>query len=150
VEREVFGTWSTYLKLRLAHGTLVLMVPVASAAQVGLRGVISRDEVTKVFDLLGEDEGWMPVLWNQRFKSNREKLVSGDIYRLAEVVRDLSITDRRKSLAAAEGMLDDVLTEARGPDRQAEGLRASAPSVGTETSRASNRIRKVPAGTTSR
>ena len=105
VEREMFGKRSTYFKLRLAHGNLTLMVPVASTEQVGMRGVVSRDEVEKVFDLLREDEGWMPILWNQRFKSNRAKLVSGDIYQVAEVVRDLSISDRRKGLSAAEKRL---------------------------------------------
>ena len=55
------------------------MVPVDSSEQVGLRGVVSRDEVDRVFDLLREDEGWMSGILGQRYKTNLAKLISGDI-----------------------------------------------------------------------
>jgi len=102
VEREVFGKPRTYFKLRLPHGGLVIMVPVDGAEEVGLRGVVSRREVDKVFDLLHQDEGPMPLLWTQRFKSNLAKLISGDIYKVAEVVRDLSLRERRRALSPGE------------------------------------------------
>jgi len=102
VELEVSGERRSYFKLRLPHGSLTLMVPVDSAAQVGLREVVSRDEVDKVFDLLREDEGWMSGTWGQRYKTNVAKVVSGDIYQLAEVVRDLSLRQREKGLPSAE------------------------------------------------
>jgi len=102
VELEKFGKRRTYVKLRLPHGSLTLMIPVDSTEQVGLRGVVSRDEVDKVFDLLREDEGWMPILWGQRYKANLAKLTSGDIYHVAEVVRDLSARDRGRGLSGAE------------------------------------------------
>ncbi len=102
VEREVYGKPRTYFKLRLPHGDLVIMVPVDSAEGVGLRGVVSRGEVDKVIDLLHQDESPMPILWNQRFKANLAKLISGDIYKVAEVVRDLSLRERRKALSAGE------------------------------------------------
>lgn len=101
VELERFGERRTYVKLRLPHG-LTLMVPVESTEQVGLRGVVSRDELDKVFDLLREDASWMPILWGQRFKANLAKLVSGDIYQVAEVVRNLSLRERGKALSSAE------------------------------------------------
>jgi len=102
VELEVFGKRRTYLKLCLPHGDLSIMVPVDSTEQVGLRGVVSRDEVDKVFDLLREDEGWMPGIWGQRYKTNLAKLISGDIYQVAEVVRDLSLREIGKGLSPAE------------------------------------------------
>ncbi len=102
VELERFGKHGTYVKLRLPHESLTLMVPVESAEQVGLRGVVSRDEVDKVFDLLREDEGRMPILWGQRYKANLAKLISGDIYQVAEVVRNLSLRERGKALSGAE------------------------------------------------
>ena len=102
VEREVFGKPRTYFKLRLPHGDLVIMVPVEGAEEVGLRDVVSRGEVDKVFDLLHQDESRMPILWGQRFKANLAKLVSGDIYQVAEVVRDLSLRERRRALSAGE------------------------------------------------
>jgi CarD family transcriptional regulator len=102
VELERFGKRTTYVKLRLPHGSLTLLVPVDNTEQVGLRGVVSRDEVDKVFDLLREDAGWMPILWNQRYKANLAKLISGDIYQVAEVVRNLSLREIGKALSGAE------------------------------------------------
>src|ERR671922_2258348 len=67
VEREVFGERRTYFKLRLAHGDLTLMVPVDNTEEVGLRGVVSKREVKKVFDILREDEEpTSPTNWNRR------------------------------------------------------------------------------------
>jgi len=102
VERESFGKPRTYFKLRLPHGDLTIMVPVDGTEDVGLRGVVSRGDLDKVFDLLHEDEGGMPDLWSQRYKTNLAKLISGDIYLLAEVVRDLSLRETRKGVSVAE------------------------------------------------
>ena len=101
VELERFGEQRVYVKLRLPHG-LTLMVPVESAEQVGLRGVVSRDELDKVFDLLRGDEGRTPILWGKRYRANLAKLISGDIYHVAEVVRDLSLRERGRGLSSAE------------------------------------------------
>ena len=104
VERDILGGRRTYLRLRLSHG-LTITVPVDSAEQVGLRAVSSRKDVDGVFDLLRQKEGAMPELWPRRFKSNVAKLTSGDIYQGAEVVRDLSLMDRRRGISAGERTL---------------------------------------------
>ena len=141
VEREVLGKPRTYFKLRLPHGNLTIMVPVEGTEEVGLRGVVSRGDLDKVFHVLHQDEARVPDLWSQRYKTNLAKLISGDIYRLAEVVRDLSLRDARQGLSTAErrmlakarqvliseltfvvdsteenaeAMLDEVLEESRG------------------------------------
>ena len=101
VELERFGEQRIYVKLRLPHG-LTLMVPVESTEQVGLRGVVSRDELDEVFDLLRGDEGGMPILWGKRYRANLAKIMSGDIYHVAEVVRNLSLRERGKGLSSAE------------------------------------------------
>ena len=101
VELERFGERRIYVKLRLPHG-LTLMVPVESTEQIGLRGVVSRDELDEVFDLLRGDEGLMPILWSRRYRANLAKLISGDIYHVAEVVRNLSLRERGKGLSGAE------------------------------------------------
>jgi CarD family transcriptional regulator len=101
VELERFGEQRIYVKLRLPHG-LTLMVPVESTEQVGLRGVVSRDELEEVFDLLRGDEGGMPILWGKRYRANLAKIMSGDIYHVAEVVRNLSLRERGKGLSSAE------------------------------------------------
>ncbi|MGH2571998.1 MAG: CarD family transcriptional regulator [Actinomycetota bacterium] len=110
VKLEMFGKQRTYIKLRLPHGSLTLMVPVDSTEKVGLRGVVSREEVDKVFDLIREDGGLMPILWSQRYKVNLAKLISGDIYQGAEVVRDLSLRENGNGLSGAEKRM---LTKAR-------------------------------------
>lgn len=102
VEREILGETRTYFKLRLAHGDLTLMVPIDNTQEVGLRGVISRREVKKVFDLLKEEEARMPTNWSRRYKTNLAKLASGDIFQVAEVVRNLSCREKEKGLSAGE------------------------------------------------
>lgn len=104
VELERFGEQRIYVKLRLPHG-LTLMVPVESTEQIGLRGVVSRDELEKVFDLLRGDEGSMPILWGKRYRANLAKLLSGDIHYVAEVVRDLSLRERGRGLSSAENRM---------------------------------------------
>ncbi len=139
-EREILGRRRQYFVLRLAHGDLTLMVPVDNTIEVGLRGVVSKREVKKVFDVLREEESKQPTNWSRRWKTNVEKVSSGDIYQVAEVVRNLSIREKDKGLSAgekrmlakarqillseltfavdsteekAEAMLDKVLLEAR-------------------------------------
>ena len=102
VERELQGEKRTYFKLKLAQGDLTLMVPVDNTAEVGLRGVVSKREVKKVFEVLREEESQMPTNWSRRFKTNVEKIKSGDIYQVAEVVRNLAIREKDKGLSAGE------------------------------------------------
>ena len=101
-EQDFLGERRTYFVLRLAHGDLTLKVPVDNTAEIGLREVVSKREVKKVFDLLREEEDWMPTNWSRRYKTNLAKLSSGDIYQVAEVVRNLSIRDKDKGLSAGE------------------------------------------------
>ena len=101
-EREFFGEKRKYLKLRVSYGDLTLMVPIDSTEEVGLRSVVSKTEVKKVLNVLKEDESKMAANWSRRFKNNIEKLRSGDIYQVAEVVRNLSIRERERGLSAGE------------------------------------------------
>ena len=109
-ERDFLGERKKYFVLRLAYGDLTLMVPVDSTEDVGLRNVVAKKEVTKVLDVLRQDESKMASNWSRRFKNNIEKLRSGDIYQVAEVVRNLAIRERQKGLSAGEKRM---LTKAR-------------------------------------
>ena len=100
--REFLGERRKYFKLRVSYGDLTLMVPVDSTDEVGLRQVVSKNEVKKVLNVLREDESKMAANWSRRFKNNIEKLRSGDIYQVAEVVRNLSIRERERGLSAGE------------------------------------------------
>ena len=108
--KEVFGETREYLILKLAYGDLTLMVPCDNTDEVGLREVINDEEVEEVFAVLRKKEARMPTNWSRRFKNHVEKLKSGDIYQVAEVVRNLSIRDKDKGLSAGEKRM---LTRAR-------------------------------------
>ena len=86
-DREFLGEKRKYLVLRVAYGDLTLMIPVDSTEEVGLRQVVSKNEVKKVLKVLTEDESSMAANWSRRFKNNMEKLHSGDPYQVAEVLR---------------------------------------------------------------
>jgi CarD family transcriptional regulator len=100
--KTAFGEEREYLILRLAYGDLTLMVPADNTDSVGLREVINLEEVEEVFAVLGKKEARMPTNWSRRFKNHVEKLKSGDIYQVAEVVRNLTLRDKEKGLSAGE------------------------------------------------
>ena len=108
--RNLAGEERDYLVLRLTYGDLTLMVPADACEEVGLRDVCSKTEVDAVWDVLREREFSMPTNWSRRFKANYEKLKSGDIFQVAEVVRNLALREREKGLSAGEKRM---LTKAR-------------------------------------
>jgi CarD family transcriptional regulator len=108
-QKEAFGEDREYLILRLSHGDLTLMVPADRAEEVGLRPPISDDEVDELFSLL-KKEPRVPANWSRRYKNHLEKLKSGDVYQVAEVVRNLWVRTSRNGLSAAER---DMLATAR-------------------------------------
>ena len=101
-ERIVEGEARQYFVLKLSQGDLKVLVPTDNTLVVGLRGVISASEVDQVFDVLKQEQSAMPTNWNHRYKKNRDKLKSGDVYEVAEVVRNLAIRDREKGLSTGE------------------------------------------------
>ena len=100
--RELLGEEKKYFVLKLSHGDLTLMVPVDNTEEIGLREVVNKREVKKVWDILKEGESKMPANWSRRYKTNIEKIRSGDIFQVAEVVRNLSIREADKGLSAGE------------------------------------------------
>jgi CarD family transcriptional regulator len=101
-DRELQGVSREYLVLRLTYGDLTLMVPADACVEVGIRKVVSKKEVEQVLDVLRVPEGKAAVNWSRRFKANYEKLRSGDIYQVAEVVRNLATREKDKGLSAGE------------------------------------------------
>ena len=110
-DREMEGETRKYWVLRLSYGDLTLMVPTDGADDVGLRGVVSKKELEQVFTVLkSKKQAPAPSNWSRRFKGHVEKLRSGDIFQVAEVVRNLSNRDLDKGLSAGEKRM---LTKAR-------------------------------------
>jgi CarD family transcriptional regulator, regulator of rRNA transcription len=81
---------------------MTVMVPTDSAGRAGLRRVIGEEAVERVLAVLRDDISQMPKNWNRRFKHNRDKMKTGDIFELAEVVRNLAIRDFEKGLSTGE------------------------------------------------
>ncbi len=110
-QRDLMGESRQYYILKLAYGELTLMVPTDSTEEVGLREVTPAKEVPKVFKVLKKNEPTTNTTnWSRRFKANVEKLKSGDIYQVADVVRSLHQRDKEKGLSAGEKRM---LTKAR-------------------------------------
>lgn len=101
-KRKVEGKSIEYLVLQMAHGELTLRVPVENADDVGMRPAIGAEEVEDLFELLGKKDIREPANWSRRFKNHQEKLKSGDVYQVAEVVRNLALRDQSKGLSAGE------------------------------------------------
>lgn len=102
-EKDVLGEPQTYLVLELDQGDLTLMVPSASVEDVGIRNLINKEQVDEVLKVLGKGRVTDGAEnWSRRYKANSEKLRSGDIELVADVVRNLSIRDREKGLSTGE------------------------------------------------
>jgi CarD family transcriptional regulator len=100
--KEVFGEKREYLTIKILHNDMTVMVPTENAALAGLRRVIDEETVQKVLDVLRDDVSDMPKNWNRRFKHNRDKIKTGDIYELSEVVRNLALRENEKGLSSGE------------------------------------------------
>ena len=100
--RKMFGEEREYLTIKILHNDMTVMVPCENAALAGLRRVIDEETVQKVLAVLADDVSEMPKNWNRRFKHNRDKIKTGDIYELAEVVRNLAIREHEKGLSTGE------------------------------------------------
>ncbi len=100
--RVVLGQEREYLTIRILHNDLTVNVPCENAEKVGLRWVIDQDMVEVVVVALLGGSTEMPKNWNRRFKHNRDKMKTGDILELAEVVRNLALRDHEKGLSTGE------------------------------------------------
>lgn len=104
-KKKAFGTTAEYLVLEMAHGDLTLSVPVDKVEDVGMRWPIDKEDVDDLFEVLLKRDIREPANWSRRFKNHQEKLKSGDVYQVAEVVRNLALRDQAKGLSAGEKTL---------------------------------------------
>ena len=101
-EKNILGEVREYLTIKILHNDMTVMVPCQNAGKAGLRRVIDPETVKKVLAVLAADVSEMPKNWNRRFKYNREKIKTGDVFELAEVVRNLAIREMEKGLSTGE------------------------------------------------
>ena len=100
--KTVLGQEREYLTIQILHNDMTVNVPAENAERVGLRKVIDEEMVQRVLAVLHGSGTNMPKNWNRRFKHNRDKMKMGDIFELAEVVRNLSLRDQEKGLSTGE------------------------------------------------
>ena len=96
------GKVQDYLVLRTVIGEMTLRVPMSKVDEVGVRPPVSPDELEDLVAVLAKADPRVPSNWSRRFKNHQEKLKSGDVYQVAEVVRNLAARNRDASLSAAE------------------------------------------------
>lgn len=101
-EKEILGKKRKYYVMRLPLGDMKVMVPIDNTEDIGLREVINDQEFAHVLDILSGQKSVMSQNWNRRYRANMEKIKSGDIYEVAEVVRNLMLLDREKGLSTGE------------------------------------------------
>ena len=100
-EKDILGEKQAYYIIKMP-GEVKVMIPTSKAEQVGVRNVIGKEEASKVMTVLGENETEMSQNWNKRYRDNMDKMKSGDIYEVADVVRNLSFKQKEKGLSTGE------------------------------------------------
>ena len=100
-EKDILGEKQAYYILKMP-GEVKVMVPTAKAEEIGVRSIIDKSSAEKVFRVLESDETEMSMNWNKRYRDNMEKMKSGDIYKIADVVRNLSFKQKEKGLYTGE------------------------------------------------
>ncbi|MDN5599774.1 MAG: CarD family transcriptional regulator [Brachybacterium sp.] len=100
--RTIKGEDRTYLKLKVAQGDLTIEVPAENVDLVGVRDVVDKEGLEEVFEVLRQPYTEEPTNWSRRYKANVEKLASGNVKKVAEVVRDLWRRDQDRGLSAGE------------------------------------------------
>ena len=101
--RTIKGEDREYLVLRIvAQQDLVVRVPACNLDLVGVRDVVDKEGLDRVFDVLRAAHVEEPTNWSRRYKANLEKLASGDVIKVSEVVRDLWRRDQDRGLSAGE------------------------------------------------
>lgn len=99
---EILGEKQLYYILSFPLGGMKVMVPTKNVDNIGMRQVIAQSEVDKVVQVLSRKEDAVLDNWNKRYRLNLDKIKSGDIYEVADVVRDLTLRERDKGLSTAE------------------------------------------------
>ncbi|MGB9814253.1 MAG: CarD family transcriptional regulator [Thermovenabulum sp.] len=101
-EKEILGEKHKYYVMRIPLNNMKIMIPINNVKEIGIRQVAGDEEIEEVFKILKGAKSKMPTNWNHRYRANLEKIKSGNIFQVAEVVRNLSIREREKGLSTGE------------------------------------------------
>ncbi|WP_206459921.1 CarD family transcriptional regulator [Anaerovorax sp. IOR16] len=101
-EKKILGESRRYYILKLSCSDIKIMIPVDTSNDIGVRGIVSEEKLSCVFEILHSKSSVMSTNWNRRYRENMEKLKTGEIEEVAEVVRDLTRCERDKKLSTGE------------------------------------------------
>ncbi len=101
-QKEILGEIKSYYVLKMPIGEMKLMIPVDNVNNIGLRNIIDDGAVEKVYEILKQGAVLNDSNWNKRYRDNMVKMKTGDIFEVAQVVRDLTYRDREKGLSTGE------------------------------------------------
>lgn len=101
-QKEILGEIKSYYVLKMPVGEMKLMIPVDNVNNIGLRNIIDKEAVESVYDILRQSAVLNDSNWNKRFRDNMIKMKTGDIFEVAQVVRDLTYRDRERGLSTGE------------------------------------------------
>ncbi len=148
-EKTILGTTCGFYHLRIVANETIVLVPVANVDGVGLRRAIGDEEVERLFGLLGDGRIDNHQNWKGRFKDNSDKMRSGSIYEVADVLKSLTFLAKSKSLSFREKRMLDrakflIISEV------SEVMRETAPAIEARVDRALERCFSAKARTTAR
>ncbi|MEY4092878.1 MAG: polymerase-binding transcription factor CarD [Acidobacteriota bacterium] len=106
-EKTILGTTCGFFHLRILSNETTVLVPVANVDNVGLRRAITDEEVEELFRLLGDGKIDNHQNWKGRFKDNSDKMRTGSIYDMADVLKSLTFLAKSKSLSFREKRMLD-------------------------------------------
>lgn len=101
-EREILGERRKYYIMRMPIGDMKVMIPLDQMDDIGIRKVIDSEEIENVLEVLASDTTKMHQNWNRRYRANMDLIKTGDVYEIAEVVRNLTLMDKEKGLSTGE------------------------------------------------
>lgn len=128
ISRTIVGTEQKFFEIRIMSSGMKIMVPVGQAESVGLRRVVDKKSVDKVYAILKDRNFKIDTqTWNRRFREYSQKIETGSVFEIAEVLRDLSVLGRDKELSFGEKKMRDrakdllvseiAISKAKAPDR---------------------------------
>ncbi len=107
--REILGSKQAFYVLQILDSGMKIMVPTSNVSAVGLREIISESEVDDVYTILKERDVKIDnQTWNRRYREYMDKIKTGSLYEIAEVLRDLSLLKFQKELSFGERKMLDT------------------------------------------
>jgi CarD family transcriptional regulator len=101
-DKEILGEIKKYYVMSMSVNDMKLMVPIDKADDIGIRNVVDYTKISKVLTILEQDTEINEMNWNKRYRKNMDTMRNGDIYEVAEIIRNLAFRNSEKGLSSTE------------------------------------------------